>query len=112
MYGILRAPRSASLEALVLSVPYRSPSNVHPSTTASLALMFSLAKFFRSKFFSDTQHCSCFKLIAPFCLIFLRFTGQKYWAKDIIFLVTEHEQLGVQAWLDAYHGTTSGLKGY
>lgn len=34
---------------------------------------------------------------------------QKYWAKDIIFLVTEHEQLGMQAWLDAYHGITSGL---
>lgn len=33
---------------------------------------------------------------------------QKYWAKDIIFLVTEHEQLGMQAWLDAYHGITSG----
>ncbi|KAI8432935.1 hypothetical protein MSG28_013837, partial [Choristoneura fumiferana] len=29
---------------------------------------------------------------------------QKYWAKDIIFLVTEHEQLGMQAWLEAYHG--------
>lgn len=33
------------------------------------------------------------------------FTDQKYWAKDIIFLVTEQEQLGMQAWLQAYHGT-------
>lgn len=31
------------------------------------------------------------------------FTGQKYWAKDIIFLVTDQEQLGMQAWLEAYH---------
>lgn len=29
--------------------------------------------------------------------------GQKYWAKDIIFLVTDQEQLGIQAWLEAYH---------
>lgn len=36
---------------------------------------------------------------------------QKYWAKDIIFLVTEHEQLGIQAWLEAYHGTSSGIGG-
>lgn len=36
------------------------------------------------------------------------YTEQKYWAKDIIFLITEHEQLGMQAWLDAYHGVTSG----
>jgi len=39
------------------------------------------------------------------------FIEQKYWAKDIIFLVTEHEQLGMQAWLDAYHGVTSGQEG-
>ena len=37
--------------------------------------------------------------------------GQKYWAKDVIFLVTEHEQLGIQAWLEAYHKTTSGRSG-
>lgn len=30
--------------------------------------------------------------------------GRKYWAKDIIILITEHEQLGAQAWLEAYHG--------
>lgn len=36
---------------------------------------------------------------------------QMYWAKDIIFLVTEHEQLGMQAWLEAYHGTCCGLPG-
>ncbi|VVC40320.1 Hypothetical protein CINCED_3A025613 [Cinara cedri] len=34
-----------------------------------------------------------------------------YWAKDIIFLVTEHEQLGMQAWLEAYHGTCCGSPG-
>ncbi|KAH9644358.1 hypothetical protein HF086_006386 [Spodoptera exigua] len=49
VYGILRAPRTSSLEALVVS-------------------------------------------------------SQKYWAKDIIFLVTQHDQLGMQAWLEAYHG--------
>lgn len=30
---------------------------------------------------------------------------QKYWAKDIIFVVTDQEQLGMQAWLEAYHGS-------
>uniref|UniRef100_A0A8C3Q4D4 Uncharacterized protein n=1 Tax=Geospiza parvula TaxID=87175 RepID=A0A8C3Q4D4_GEOPR len=29
--------------------------------------------------------------------------GQVYWAKDLIFLVTEHDLLGTQAWLEAYH---------
>ncbi|XP_054287741.1 glycosylphosphatidylinositol anchor attachment 1 protein-like [Macrosteles quadrilineatus] len=80
VYGILRAPRSASTEAIVLTVPYRPPSSAHLPTAPGLALMLALAQFFRR---------------------------QKYWAKDIIFLVTEHEQLGIQAWLEAYHDTPS-----
>lgn len=80
VYGILRAPRTSSLEALVVSAPYRARSSYQKDTTAGIALMLAFAKFARS---------------------------QKYWAKDIIFLVTEHEQLGVQAWLEAYHGIVS-----
>lgn len=43
-------------------------------------------------------------------LIYLKIKSlaeQKYWAKDIIFLVTEQEQLGIHAWLEAYHGFES-----
>lgn len=40
-----------------------------------------------------------------------RFAEEKYWAKDIIFLVTEHEQLGMQAWLEAYHSVSCGKRG-
>lgn len=39
------------------------------------------------------------------------FPEEKYWSKDIIFLITEHEQLGIQAWLEAYHLTSCGEKG-
>ena len=84
VYAILRAPRASSNEALVLSVPYRPPSSVEESTDASLAVLLATAKFFRR---------------------------QNYWAKDIIFLVTQHEQLGMQAWLEAYHQRTLGQKG-
>ncbi|CAH3940230.1 unnamed protein product [Pieris brassicae] len=80
VYGILRAPRTSSLEALVLTVPYRPLSSHQKGTTAGIALMLAFAQFARPK---------------------------KYWAKDIIFLVTEHEQLGMQAWLEAYHGLQS-----
>ncbi|XP_064075002.1 glycosylphosphatidylinositol anchor attachment 1 protein [Vanessa tameamea] len=77
VYGILRAPRTSSLEALVVTAPYRSLSNHQKGTAAGIALMLAFAQFARP---------------------------QKYWAKDIIFLITEHEQLGMQAWLEAYHG--------
>uniref|UniRef100_A0A8I6A119 Glycosylphosphatidylinositol anchor attachment 1 n=1 Tax=Rattus norvegicus TaxID=10116 RepID=A0A8I6A119_RAT len=72
VYGILRAPRAASTESLVLTVP------CGPDTTNSQAvgLLLALAAHFR---------------------------GQIYWAKDIIFLVTEHDLLGTEAWLEAYH---------
>ncbi|KAL0861754.1 hypothetical protein ABMA27_009230 [Loxostege sticticalis] len=77
VYGILRAPRTSSLEALVVTAPFRSISSHQKGTTAGIALMLAFAQFARP---------------------------QKYWAKDLIFLITEHEQLGMQAWLEAYHG--------
>ncbi|CAG9570621.1 unnamed protein product [Danaus chrysippus] len=77
VYGILRAPRTSSLEALVVTAPFRSLSSHQKGTAAGIGLMLAFAQFARP---------------------------QKYWAKDIIFLITEHEQLGMQAWLEAYHG--------
>lgn len=81
VYAILRAPKDASKEALVLSAPHRPPNSPHQSTDAGIAVILAAAKFFRK---------------------------QIYWAKDIIFLITEHEFLGVQAWLEAYHGVQYG----
>ncbi|XP_031803258.1 glycosylphosphatidylinositol anchor attachment 1 protein isoform X1 [Sarcophilus harrisii] len=72
VYGILRAPRAASTESLVLIVP-SSPGTLNAQ---AVGLLLSLAAYFRS---------------------------QIYWAKDIIFLVTEHDLLGTEAWLEAYH---------
>ena len=78
VYGILRAPRLAGTEAIVLTVPYRSGKNMANlgSTNHGIALMLSLANFYRK---------------------------HTYWSKDIIFLVVEHEEMGMKAWLDAYH---------
>ncbi|OAD57552.1 Glycosylphosphatidylinositol anchor attachment 1 protein, partial [Eufriesea mexicana] len=84
IYGIIRAPRAASTESIVVSVPFRPINSIYLDTAPSIALLLAFAKFCRK---------------------------QKYWAKDIIFLITEHEQLGIQAWLDAYHGVTSGNEG-
>ncbi|XP_021340708.1 glycosylphosphatidylinositol anchor attachment 1 protein-like [Mizuhopecten yessoensis] len=76
VYAILRAPRAASNEALVMSSPLRAKESDLTPTTGGIAVMLALAKFFRQK---------------------------TYWAKDIIFLFTDHEQIGIQAWLDGYH---------
>nr|XP_012615536.1 glycosylphosphatidylinositol anchor attachment 1 protein isoform X1 [Microcebus murinus] len=72
VYGILRAPRAASTESLVFTVPCGSDS----TNSQAVGLLLALAAHFR---------------------------GQIYWAKDIIFLVTEHDLLGTEAWLEAYH---------
>ncbi|MBN3300421.1 GPAA1 protein, partial [Amia calva] len=38
------------------------------------------------------------------------FKGQVYWAKDLIFLVNEHDLIGMQAWLEGYHDVnTTGI---
>uniref|UniRef100_A0ABM5GD52 Glycosylphosphatidylinositol anchor attachment 1 protein n=1 Tax=Pogona vitticeps TaxID=103695 RepID=A0ABM5GD52_9SAUR len=72
VYGILRAPRAASTESLVLSVPCGEGQQ----NNQAVGLMLALASYFR---------------------------GQIYWAKDIIFLVNEHDLIGMEAWLEAYH---------
>jgi len=84
MYAILRSAKTSSTEALVLSAPHRPPNSPHQTTDAGIALLLSTAKYFRS---------------------------QIYWAKDIIFLITEHEFLGIQAWLEGYHGVSCGTPG-
>ena len=55
LYAIFRAPRAASTESIVISAPYRSPSNPNGSTLPSIALMYSLAKFFKSKYNNFTS---------------------------------------------------------
>ncbi|XP_030826403.1 glycosylphosphatidylinositol anchor attachment 1 protein [Camarhynchus parvulus] len=72
VFGVLRAPRAASTEALLLLVPCSEGSK----NNQAVGLLLALAAFCR---------------------------GQVYWAKDLIFLVTEHDLLGTQAWLEAYH---------
>lgn len=49
MYGILRSPRGASNEALVLSVPFRTSTSAHPSTAPSVAIILAFAKYAISK---------------------------------------------------------------
>ena len=78
VFAILRAGRAASTESIVLSAPFRTESSPHGSTLPSISLMISLARYFSVK---------------------------NYWAKDIIFVVFEHELVGMQAWLNAYHDT-------
>lgn len=83
VYAILRAPRASSTEAVVLSAPVRSQSMISKSltdTSGGISLMLALTKFFKK---------------------------QTYWSKDIIFLFTQHEHIGMQAWLDGYHQVQS-----
>merc|ERR550517_881752 len=84
LFAILRSAKTSSTEALVLTAPHRPPNSPHQSTDAGIAAILASAKFFRR---------------------------QIYWAKDIIFLITEHEFLGVQAWLEGYHGVSCGSEG-
>lgn len=49
VYGILRSSRGSSTEALVLSVPFRTSSSVHPVTAPSVAIMLAFAKYAISK---------------------------------------------------------------
>ncbi|XP_077374945.1 GPI-anchor transamidase component GPAA1 isoform X2 [Festucalex cinctus] len=80
VYGIFRAPRAPRTEALVLTAQC---SEEDDNNNQAVGLLLVLAQYLRN---------------------------QVYWAKDIIFLVNEHDQIGLQAWLDGYHNTnTTGM---
>ncbi|CAG0920036.1 unnamed protein product [Notodromas monacha] len=85
VYGILRAPRHASTESIVLSTSYNSnPVTAAPGNLPTLGLMIALAK---------------------------RFKKATYWAKDIIFLAADGGEIGTQAWLEGYHEVSCGKPG-
>jgi len=52
VYGIVRAPRASSTEAIVVSVPYRPINSIYLDTAPSVALLLAFAKFCRSKLLS------------------------------------------------------------
>ena len=61
VYGILRAPRIAGTEAVVLSVPYNQGNN-----KGALALMLSFADHCRSKFkLSSKSNCAADLKVSP-----------------------------------------------
>ncbi|XP_046574937.1 LOW QUALITY PROTEIN: glycosylphosphatidylinositol anchor attachment 1 protein-like [Haliotis rubra] len=82
VYAILRARRSSSTESVVISAPLRPWLAEDEQTSGGIAIMMALARHFRNK---------------------------PYIAKDIIFLMPEYDEVGMQAWLDGYHGTTSNF---
>ncbi|KAF9973114.1 Glycosyl phosphatidyl inositol protein transamidase complex subunit [Actinomortierella ambigua] len=74
-YAVFNAPRADGTEALVLSAPWTSRDK--KLNTNGIALILSLAKNFK-------RH--------------------SHYARDTIFVITDGDTEGVQAWLRAYHG--------
>ncbi|KAG0329448.1 Glycosyl phosphatidyl inositol protein transamidase complex subunit [Dissophora globulifera] len=74
-YAVFYAPRSDGTEALVLSAPWISRDKI--TNTNAIALILALGRVFK--------RCSHF-------------------SKDIIFVVSDGDAEGLQAWLKAYHG--------
>ncbi|CAG8502830.1 1062_t:CDS:10 [Rhizophagus irregularis] len=75
VYGVFKAPRADGTEALVLSAPWKS-NDGETINTNGIAAALSIGKFFK---------------------------GYTYWSKDIILLITDGGEAGVQAWLESYH---------
>ncbi|CAG8511788.1 20515_t:CDS:10 [Gigaspora margarita] len=76
-FGVLNSPRTDGTEALVLSAPWKSKDGVTTNVNG-IAAVLSIVKFFKS-------------------------TDYTYWSKDIIILITDGGEAGVQAWLESYH---------
>ncbi|EJD54545.1 Gaa1-domain-containing protein [Auricularia subglabra TFB-10046 SS5] len=80
-YAVFRAPRASGAEAIVIS-------------TSWLSLV-------------DGGHGSINERGIPTVLALSRFlTKYCYWAKDLVFVVSDGYLDGMQAWLSSYHGTS------
>ncbi len=100
VYGILRAGRAHSAEALILSAPLHTQGRTNHN---GIAIILSLAKYFKCKqsHLPPMRLTVCYLPLPP---------ARNYWAKDIVFLVTTSGELGAQAWIDAYVGTHTPSK--
>ena len=100
VYGILRAGRALGTESIVLSVPLLEEGRNHHGIAVTIAL----AQYFQSKMCTVNENCFLsFIIFRLFCN-----SAKNYWAKDLIFLVTSQNEVGMQAWIDSYMGIHSG----
>lgn len=74
LYTIIRGERSTSSEAIALCIPYRVDKD--DDTLTGVGLGMALAKYFSTK---------------------------SYWAKDVIIMFIDRDQMGASAWLDSYY---------
>ncbi|KAI6118846.1 Gaa1-like protein [Pisolithus croceorrhizus] len=77
-YAIMASPRTPSSEAMVISATWRSEVGQEPYNLRGISTVLALAAFFKN---------------------------YSLWAKDIIFVIGDGYLDGMQAWLNAYHGT-------
>ncbi|KAG4300846.1 hypothetical protein PCK1_002923 [Pneumocystis canis] len=73
-YAILDAPRADGTEALVLSAAWKNMDG--KLNKGGISLLLSLSRYFKR---------------------------WSLWSKDIIFLIPEEKEVGVQVWVDGYH---------
>ncbi|KAJ7709700.1 Gaa1-domain-containing protein [Mycena rosella] len=80
-YAVLSSPRTSGTEAMVISASWISRAGEGDGTLnlRGIATVLTLANFLKS---------------------------YSLWAKDIIFVVSDNYVDGMQAWLNAYHGST------
>ncbi|KAJ2515429.1 Glycosyl phosphatidyl inositol protein transamidase complex subunit [Coemansia sp. RSA 2049] len=83
VHGILRAPRSDAVETLLVAASWTTSDG--NTNINAVRLMAGLAKFF---------------------------SEQTYWAKDVVFVVTDSGERGIEAWLKAYHGVSTAAPIY
>lgn len=103
IYGILRAGRALGTESIILSAPHLSHGS---DNSYGIATMMALANYFKSK----TKFGGCYSCWAKSKTFYYLHSAKNYWAKDIIFLVTSHDEVGMQAWIDSYMGLHSPSK--
>ena len=98
-YAILRSPRNPGTEAMVISASWLSRTGDGDGTLnlRGISTVLALAAFLKRKLL-----CAINDVLFQF---FPSHTDYSYWAKDIVFVISDGYLDGMQAWLGAYHGS-------
>lgn len=101
-YAILRSQRGDGMETIVLDIPWF----IH-SQKRELIFHYSFQKKIDLiDYVNNTYEANIYAIALVDSLIEL-FGKQNYWAKDIIFLFSDHGRNGIRHWLQEYTGATS-----
>ena len=103
VYAFGRAARADGTESIVVSAPLyiKEKRNSLVPNLVGISQLMALAELVRSIFLT----CKNFFKLNFKCNLYI--LARPYWAKDLVFVVSDMGHIGIQAWINSYYDIKS-----